>query len=679
MAAWVTGSILLFCGWTLALPGESKSTEAEEVPPYAGTETIEVEGEGRIAGDAPTSFVTVIRPADYAGRVTTLADLLDRSVGVRVRSFGGLRSFATISIRGSSAEQVIVMVDGVPLNNPAGGGVDLTSIPLTGVESVEIHRGFSPASSGSSSIGGVVNIRTLKPSGIASASGSLAYGTHETSEITGLVNLPGSFMNWTLGAEAFASQGDFKYLSNNGTPLTNLDDSFEVRKNNDGWDGAFRFHGRTSARKNRQLFLTGEWARRRHGVPGIDAFQFANANTEMNRALIRGGQRWQELGGRKIDLELSLDYAYHSEFYSNLGPNSPARTDSWTRIQGTGAKAHAVWKITARHRLSLLAEPRTESVTSGDHLLISPAVKSTRQSLKTSFEDEIRLARGRLILAPSVRLDLVDTSSRGGAPGSATEPSEDPSALSGRLGGMFIISDRWSLRGNVGRFHRYPNLLELYGNQGTIAGNPSLQPERGLNGDMGIGFHGDSSGRIQGLAVELALFRTDAQDLIQLLAVPSRTVKAFNVGEARIIGLEASLSFRLNGLVTAAANYTRQKAEDRSDTFQFGGDLPGRPREEASTSLSLDLKYVSLTHRFTFVGENEVASLGLAAGNLVSSRQSLTRLPSRYLHDFALEVPIAGTGTLSFELVNAFDRLVVDIARFPLPGRMFLVKLRGRF
>ena len=109
-----------------------------------------------------------------------LAQTLDRATGVNIRRYGGLGSFSTLSIRGSTAEQVQVFLDGVPLNSAVGGGVDLGGLPIGGVESVDVYRGAVPARFGGNSLGGVVHIRTQPLGGkvrtrLHTASGS--YGT----------------------------------------------------------------------------------------------------------------------------------------------------------------------------------------------------------------------------------------------------------------------------------------------------------------------------------------------------------------------------------------------------------------------------------------------------------------------------------------------------------------------
>ena len=68
---------------------------------------------------------------------------------------GGLGQFSTVSIRGSSAEQVLVLLDGVRLNTGGGGSVDFSTIPLDSIERIEVIRGGGTTLYGSDAIGGV--------------------------------------------------------------------------------------------------------------------------------------------------------------------------------------------------------------------------------------------------------------------------------------------------------------------------------------------------------------------------------------------------------------------------------------------------------------------------------------------------------------------------------------------
>ena len=90
----------------------------------------------------------------------TVAELVSTAPGVAVNQYGGLGQLATVSIRGSTADQVQVFLDGLPLNPGAGGGVDLSRIPRTWIERVEVVRGAEGARYGTGTLGGVLNIVT---------------------------------------------------------------------------------------------------------------------------------------------------------------------------------------------------------------------------------------------------------------------------------------------------------------------------------------------------------------------------------------------------------------------------------------------------------------------------------------------------------------------------------------
>ena len=82
-------------------------------------------------------FVESIRMADQGTYDVDVSEILDSAVGVDVRRYGGLGSFSAISIRGSTAEQVQIYLDGVPLTRAVGGGVDLGTLPVRGIKSIE--------------------------------------------------------------------------------------------------------------------------------------------------------------------------------------------------------------------------------------------------------------------------------------------------------------------------------------------------------------------------------------------------------------------------------------------------------------------------------------------------------------------------------------------------------------
>src|SRR3954463_1608512 len=109
----------------------------------------------------------------------TMPDLLGDAPGVTVSRLGGLGAPALVSLRGSTWEQVSVYLDGVNLNLAAGGGVDISMLPVGDVARVEVYRGSTPIAFGGSAIGGVISVETQRPhtDGATLEAGRGSFGT----------------------------------------------------------------------------------------------------------------------------------------------------------------------------------------------------------------------------------------------------------------------------------------------------------------------------------------------------------------------------------------------------------------------------------------------------------------------------------------------------------------------
>lgn len=154
--------------------------------------------------------VTVIRPDDYKGEQKTLPDLLKNVPGVHVREVSGKGQYTTVSIRGSTAAQVGVFIDGVLTNLGGDAAVDISTIPVKNVERIEVYRGYIPSRFGGTYMGGVINIVTKRPdkANVAAEAGRAAYGGANYSLQIDAPLGRGSLM---VGLNREQSDGDFPY------------------------------------------------------------------------------------------------------------------------------------------------------------------------------------------------------------------------------------------------------------------------------------------------------------------------------------------------------------------------------------------------------------------------------------------------------------------------------------
>ena len=156
-------AMMIVCGLAVGMVA-CPSADAEEVLDEWTMEGITIEAarpdwEDKLSPGA----VTVIRPDDYKGEQKTLPDMLRKVPGVHVREVNGKGQYTTVSVRGSTAAQVGVFVDGVLTNLGGDSAVDISAIPIDNVERIEVYRGYIPSRFAGIFIGGVINIVTKKP------------------------------------------------------------------------------------------------------------------------------------------------------------------------------------------------------------------------------------------------------------------------------------------------------------------------------------------------------------------------------------------------------------------------------------------------------------------------------------------------------------------------------------
>ena len=116
----------------------------------------------------PQPVSTVLAPTDIVTRddidrwqAKTLNDVMRRLPGVDIAQNGGMGQSASMYIRGTSASQVLVLVDGIPVARPGiSNTADFNQIPISLVQRVEYIRGPRSAVYGSGAMGGVINVIT---------------------------------------------------------------------------------------------------------------------------------------------------------------------------------------------------------------------------------------------------------------------------------------------------------------------------------------------------------------------------------------------------------------------------------------------------------------------------------------------------------------------------------------
>jgi outer membrane cobalamin receptor len=654
----------------------SEGLGVRQVPAEEPSATVVVTAEPLSAAQerAPTSFATVIDTAARNDQVETAADVLAESVGVQVRRFGGLGAFSTISIRGSSVNQVQFYLDGVPLSRAVNETVNVSDLPLDGLDRIEVYRGTVPIGFSGGGLGGVVNLVTKQPTETPTTEVAASYGSFSTRKVVAEHSQQFHGVDLLGHVTYLGSQGDFTFLDDNGTPLNPYDDQRVTRQNNafNSVDAILKAGGGVG--DGMRLDLTSETFFKDQGVPGIGSHQSLTASFDSLRTLNYLRLSAPGRFDKALDLSGAVFGSYEQAAFSDpqgeLGTGNQQRCDRTTLVGGSGI---GTYYPLPNHALGMFAELSYETFAPYNALATPPdEPDQTRLQASLSVQDQATFFDEWLTVVPTVGYQhLSDSISATFSP--AGVPN-GPSETRGRdlwnpsLGVQVQPFSALALRGNVGYFERAPTFSELFGNRGAVVGNPTLDSESGISSDVGVVATLPAWRWLDTLHGEYDYFYRDVDGLIVLVQNSQRVSRPINVGSARVRGHELTLHGAALQHVSVDLNYTHQDTENLSPIpSQHGKQLPGRPADELYTQLQLFNQYGKLYYE-----------LSLVSGNFLD-QVNFMEVPSRDIHTLGITVYALRQLTLSFEAQNVTDNQISDVGGFPLPGRAFFGTATAKF
>lgn len=191
---------------------------------------IVVEGTrlGQLAAEIGTS-VSIIDSGELEALGFNFAvDALAAAPGVTINQNGAFGGLASVRIRGAASEQTLVLVDGVPVNDPSspGGGYNFARFDSGLIERIEILKGPQSSLWGSDAIGGVVSIVTSQPEPGTSGSVYADYGSFAMRHGGASVGHAGEAGDFRLSGTVMSSDGISKADEANGNSEK---DGFESR------------------------------------------------------------------------------------------------------------------------------------------------------------------------------------------------------------------------------------------------------------------------------------------------------------------------------------------------------------------------------------------------------------------------------------------------------------------
>ena len=176
---------------------------ADEAEPIIVTATRTAQ-----TADETLAAVTVITRAEIERQqATSVQDLLLAVPGLSLVNNGGLGKTTSVFLRGTGADHVVVLIDGIKVGSATSGTTAFQDIPVGQIERIEIVRGPRSSLYGSEAIGGVIQIFTRKGGGAFAPSFSRGVGSHQTYTDSAGVSGGGEHGWYSMNTSGISSEG----------------------------------------------------------------------------------------------------------------------------------------------------------------------------------------------------------------------------------------------------------------------------------------------------------------------------------------------------------------------------------------------------------------------------------------------------------------------------------------
>ena len=515
--------------------------------------------------------VTVITKQEIErSHATFVTDVLSTQPDLQVVQNGGPGTVATLYMRGGAGNQVLVLVDGVKMNNPTTGSADLSFLQTADIERIEIIKGPQSTVYGSEAMAGVVNIITKKGAGPLQSNLALEEGSFDSERATANVSQSGKSFNYRGTATYFYTDG-IPIAKNGSVPNPYSNGSATARiginpSDRSSVDVNLRYESDVTHLDN---YVT--------GVGPVDTrnyIQYHDNTLVAATGRIFPGDTYEQ----------SLVVSHLLDAFKGTDP-----VNVFNNYQISTTTDVADWQ----HILRL--QPLTLTGGVAYRTDAANSAGSFNRSVNDSagyLNGKLGLAGDTLILSAGSRYD--DYSSYGGI-------------VTYRAGALYILKSlEMRFKANYGTGFRAPALNELYF---PNFGNPKLKPEKSTGYDAGV----EKDLFDKKLTVGVSWFWQRYVDLIQ---TNFNTFTADNIGHALTDGVEVTVSALPAANLKAGLGYTSLVARNE-DT---GARLDLRPRDKATASVVYSVAKLTLSGECQYVSDRFDSSLNrtLAAYTLVN-------------------------------------------------------------
>ncbi|MDD5166887.1 MAG: TonB-dependent receptor [Candidatus Omnitrophica bacterium] len=568
--------------------------------------------------------INVITSDDIeSSQAEDLPQAIDNITSVDINSYGGLGSTKNLSIRGSSAAQALVMVDGRPINNPRDGNVELSNIPLDNIDRVEVMYGPASSLYGSAAMGGTVNIITKRPP--------------KKGQKTEAYSAFGTYRTYTERLNQGAKIGKFGYLISGGYQSS---EGFRANSAFNAKDCNLKFE--YGPNDNNNLSLNSGFYTSKVGTP----YKITTPDLDDKQKNLKKffDFNWQFKPAEAIEIATKI---YENDDRLEFIENSPTYTKDIHATKARGLNTQYSQRFNNYYQLICgfnYVTNLNNSTASAKHKYI---VRAGYLENKFNFFERLEMDIG----------------------GRFDDYSNFGSEFSPSFSLLYKFNEDLKLHGMLSRSFRAPTFNDLYWPRtdyywngfwvGAEEGNSNLRPEKGIAGEIGTEVKINKY-----ILSNLTYYRSKYTDLISW-GEEASVWRPTNISSALIEGIEFENKIFLPFNIEFNMGYTFLKAKD-IDTHEY---LIYRPKNKVDCSL----KYKNPKAGFTFELK------GQFVGTRYHDPENAIKVKQYFLIGLNASKKIGENFTYTMSIDNLLNKKYQSVRDFSMPKFSITSGIKAEF
>lgn len=596
-----------------------------------------------ISADSATTAITIITKEDLAKQqVFQVVDFLKTLPGVSIASSGSIGGMTQLRMRGAEANQTLVMIDGVEMNDPAGGDeFQFEHLVSNGIERIEVIRSPMSASWGSDALAGVINIITRQADEPFSVSGFAEYGSFDSYRTGGRVASSGDKWRLSLGVS---------HMNSDGTNVSRDGDEMDGYKNTSinaraSVDLSETLSAMASVRHSdtETEFDTGyDW------MTGLTTDSDDRSDT--NKTSLAAGLKNIALEGRLLS---NLRVTWLDTEIASFAMDSETVA---TTAKKLGLYFDNQISLNERHTVTLAIDhEKTDFDQTGEVSEFWGTIYDPNQTQEISntgyLMDYVGEITDDFTIAGSLRHD---------------SNSDFDNITSWRVGASYKITDTLRLFASGSKGQKSPTFTERYGFYTNFIGNPDLIPEKSTGYEIGFEQNfGDFS-------ASATYFNTDLTGEINGFSPVINTAfyTAINIdGESKRRGFELMLDGEISENVSFSTNYTYLNATEDDGTGEQIREIR-RPKHTVSLNF-----FTKISDRLNLNGS--ITHIGKAIDlDFLTWPATRVELKAYTMLRIAADYKVTDNISLYGRVENALNESYENVYGFATPNRAAYFGLR---